>query len=943
MSHAAAARALRIAAAIAVAAGALFVFPSVIRRDEAVLRRSNPRGIPLHILADERVVDEFRSMGYVSALTSQQPLHTLFSGMLDRELGPTHAFLMRELDRSARLTADAFNSPSTGEFYEKVLRDDESRRLYHTVAVRQWRCSEIMFGKKRPSPAVARMIEENIRDLERLGLGDWTGYDWDMYAAYWLAVGREEKAYDCYRKALAAYEASGDKPLASQSANKLGRSLLARGEWGEAERYLLESLEHANDAGDAAFVSRSLYALALLRASQGYFAEAESLLVQSVVRVSSIADPTAEIAELVGLADLYCGFGEHSRAGYLVERAVLLTERNLEDPAIASDRNLRFNMMEHLSAALAIQASIRHAKREYDGAIETARAALEIAEVTRDDRLRAKLLRTLGDAHAAAKSPKEAARCYGGALTIARRRRDRIAEASITRDLGDLSVAAGRFEKAQRELARALELNPDREAWTQEAEILRSLGKAKAGARDWRGAKELCVRAIDVLRAHPIMGEFDPARRASRDLVDSISTDLVLLESDVFRDCDSLIVAAEMARELRSGFSGIPYRDLGDAVRRCVERREWIPSNALVIQHVVTPGKLIVIAMDGARAEYRSISVPGERLSREAAALVDASGTGAAPAAALETARALYRLLLEPVSRLMEGKDVICFVPDEELRELPFGALALPGAGNRFLVEEKRIFASPGLLALEAGSAVRAGGDDRDLAGRAALIGKPEISPLLRRLYPELKSLPHARGELAELHRLIPRATDVVGREATKEVAIAALRGARLVHIATHGVHYPVYGGVAALLLSPPSPGPDGPEEERVTASLLTESEIAGLDLSGVELVVVSSCESGIDRETGLVRGCGVGGAFLAAGARSVVATLRPVEDAAAREFASAFYAELLHGGREPFDAHRRACSRMIAEDRASGNAARRIGVWGPYVLLGSFRPSAAD
>jgi hypothetical protein len=67
------------------------------------------------------------------------------------------------------------------------------------------------------------------------------------------------------------------------------------------------------------------------------------------------------------------------------------------------------------------------------------------------------------------------------------------------------------------------------------------------------------------------------------------------------------------------------------------------------------------------------------------------------------------------------------------------------------------------------------------------------------------------------------------------------------------------------------------------------------------------------------------------------------VEDAAAREFASAFYAELLHGGREPFDAHRRACSRMIAEDRASGNAARRIGVWGPYVLLGSFRPSAAD
>ena len=130
MIHHEAARAFRIVSGDVLIAGALVVVPSVVRRDERSLQESNPRGIPLHILPDSGVVAAFRSIGYVSALTSQQPHHTLFSGMLDQEPGPTHAFLKGELDRSARLTAEAFNSPSTSEFYDKVLLNDETRRSY---------------------------------------------------------------------------------------------------------------------------------------------------------------------------------------------------------------------------------------------------------------------------------------------------------------------------------------------------------------------------------------------------------------------------------------------------------------------------------------------------------------------------------------------------------------------------------------------------------------------------------------------------------------------------------------------------------------------------------------------------------------------------------------------------------------------------------------------
>jgi CHAT domain-containing protein len=207
------------------------------------------------------------------------------------------------------------------------------------------------------------------------------------------------------------------------------------------------------------------------------------------------------------------------------------------------------------------------------------------------------------------------------------------------------------------------------------------------------------------------------------------------------------------------------------------------------------------------------------------------------------------------------------------------------------------------------------------------------------RLYPGLRNIPDARGELASLRRLMPGAIELVESGATEAAVIEAIRRSSLVHVATHGVRYPVYGGCAALLLSPPAGESGG---ENVGASLLTEGEIAALDLSGMRLAVVSSCESAIGREGVRARGYGVGGAFLEAGARSVVATLWPVEDAAAREYAAAFYGELLRGSGEPVDAIRRAAARIISEDRAAGNPARRIEVWGPYILLGSFGESGA-
>lgn len=79
---------------------------------------------------------------------------------------------------------------------------------------------------------------------------------------------------------------------------------------------------------------------------------------------------------------------------------------------------------------------------------------------------------------------------------------------------------------------------------------------------------------------------------------------------------------------------------------------------------------------------------------------------------------------------------------------------------------------------------------------------------------------------------------------------------------------------------------------EGVMGGLLTSSDIAGLDLSGTQLVVLSACETGLGETTnegvyGLQR------AFKKAGAQTLVLSLWPVSDMATKDFMTMFHLEL--------------------------------------------------
>jgi tetratricopeptide (TPR) repeat protein len=469
--------------------------------DEAPLRQSSPRGAPLHLLPDEQLVEAYRSIGYVTTLTCQQPLDSLFCGMLGGEETPTTRYIGDEIMRYQRLTGVAFHTATALELYERVLPNPVYRRIYYRLTQRQRYCFDKMYVKGPPSPDIADSIEASITDFKRLGLENWAGYDYETYAFYESAIDEDERARDFLEKALACHVANGEILLASKVAGDIGKYFLGVGDVLRSEDAFLMSQRYATESGDRDFLSRSLFGLARLRASQGYFAESESLLVRALERGGGTVDPSSEITELIALAELYTDSGEYARAGTFLDRAILRIQTDLADPALVGNRNHRYNLMRYLSACLSDQASIQSARRQRDAASASVRKALELAAATNDSSLKAELLARLGEIATAAGHPEDAARSYAAAFSIAKRKHDPSSEAKYAHLLGLAYLDRRRFDEADAWLATALKRGPTGGSRMQEVDILHSMARAKGAEKDDAAAKMFLERAIATLEA----------------------------------------------------------------------------------------------------------------------------------------------------------------------------------------------------------------------------------------------------------------------------------------------------------------------------------------------------------------------------------------------------------------------------------------------------------
>lgn len=204
------------------------------------------------------------------------------------------------------------------------------------------------------------------------------------------------------------------------------------------------------------------------------------------------------------------------------------------------------------------------------------------------------------------------------------------------------------------------------------------------------------------------------------------------------------------------------------------------------------------------------------------------------------------------------------------------------------------------------------------------------------------------------------------GVEGTETAFKRMAAGRGVIHVATHGFCFAPAGGPEPLAYCRDSLREDEtmrrsglvfaganrlvrPEYAAYDDGLLLASELSGLDLSAVRLVVLSACQTGLGPVTadgvfGLQRG------LKKAGAGAVVVSLWNVDDSATRLLMTRLYARLavgetparaLAGARDDVRCHTVTVEVETADDDTSKPQVRRLGrwVWPKKKVLKTVRP----
>jgi CHAT domain-containing protein len=339
-------------------------------------------------------------------------------------------------------------------------------------------------------------------------------------------------------------------------------------------------------------------------------------------------------------------------------------------------------------------------------------------------------------------------------------------------------------------------------------------------------------------------------------------------------------------------------------------------------------------------------------------------------AAYLSSSQALYALAFKPLRPLLGETRRLFLAPDGQLALVPFAALH---DGTSFLID------SFDFSYLTSGKDLLPRSQDASSPDSVVVLADPAFGSLaaaspeetsgiaqrsssLERFFSTLRAdlahhawppLPGTRQEAQAIQSLLPQARLFLGPDATTQ-RLLGLPAPAVLHIATHGFFLEdssTPSGARALVGSssggsslPPPPDPllrsglvlsgaPSPDSTQLRSgnSLVTALELAGLDLWGTQLVVLSACDTG---RGDIKLGQGVYGlrrALVIAGAETVVMSLWKVNDDSTRLLMESYYRHLLDGSGRA-EALRQAM-RSLRQSHPHPH------YWAPFISLGSDAP----
>jgi len=345
--------------------------------------------------------------------------------------------------------------------------------------------------------------------------------------------------------------------------------------------------------------------------------------------------------------------------------------------------------------------------------------------------------------------------------------------------------------------------------------------------------------------------------------------------------------------------------------------RHQLSANQLLLAYFLYQGKLVIFAVTKEQLSTYKIPDGMKQLKRLLPLLHAHLQPGGWPnpqqppqQAIRHMLNRLYSLLIAPVKAILPPPSgYLTIVPYGPLHTLPFHALY---DGSRYLVEDYQISYLPASSLLRSSAEVEVALGNRKSPPPASdqpLIFGYSSHGHLQRALEEAKTLATLLGGRCYLED-----------EATTARLIEEASGSPVIHLATHGHSRLDAPNFSSVLLA------DG----RFNAI-----DAFSLDLKDCELVTLSGCETGLALIGGGDEQLGLGRAFLAAGAKTLVMSLWPVEDNATNELMQLFYLNLLRGESKVEALKNAQCTLL----HRSGSSYTHPYYWAAFRLVGDVDP----
>lgn len=284
--------------------------------------------------------------------------------------------------------------------------------------------------------------------------------------------------------------------------------------------------------------------------------------------------------------------------------------------------------------------------------------------------------------------------------------------------------------------------------------------------------------------------------------------------------------------------------------------RKKIPSDVQLLQYSVLPDKVVIWVLTKENFSIVHSRIDLGALQEKVRNYIE-SIKEKKPAEDLS--RELYDLLIAPALPHLDKNKEVCLIPDKILFYLSFSSLISP-EGNYFLEEFKPIYSPSANVFVYASEKAKHFTNIK--SEKLLSIGNPAFDP---RIFPNLKSLPEAEGEAREIAVDYDDPMVLTGVDAVKSAFQNVAQNFEIIHFAGHYIVQPDLPLSSKLIMAK---SPDGED-----SGSLTNRELMNKKIPRTKLIVLSACQTGIEKYSdgeGLI---GLSRTFLSLGVPIIVAS----------------------------------------------------------------------